>query len=53
VPEEGDTAVAEWMATALRRPPVVGDRVTLDSATLIVRELDGSRIVGVGLSLKA
>ena len=51
VPEGADLMLGDWLAAELRRPPVVGDRVPLGTATLIVRELDGSRIVGVGLSL--
>jgi cell volume regulation protein A len=50
-PEGDDQPVGEWMARALKRPPVVGDRVPLGPATLIVRDLEGSRITGVGLSL--
>jgi cell volume regulation protein A len=43
--------LGQWLAATLKRPPVVGDRVALGRATLIVRALDGSRITGVGLAL--
>ena len=44
--------LADWMASALRRPPVVGDSVTWGSATLVVRALDEGRIARVGMGLK-
>ena len=50
-PEPADARLDDWMATAIGRPPVVGDRVALGTATLFVRELDGSRITGIGLAL--
>jgi cell volume regulation protein A len=50
-PEDAAQPLAEWMQRAIGRPPVVGDRVSLGSATLFVRELDGSRITAVGLAL--
>ena len=50
-PEPADARLDDWMATAIGRPPVVGDRVALGTATLFVRELDRSRITGIGLAL--
>ncbi|MCB1995535.1 MAG: potassium/proton antiporter [Burkholderiaceae bacterium] len=51
VPGDAEQALGDWMVAAIGRPPVVGDRVGLGSATLFVRELDGGRITGVGLAL--
>jgi potassium/hydrogen antiporter len=52
-PEDAEVRLGDWMARAIGRPPVVGDQVPLGAATLFVRELDGSRITGVGLALAA
>lgn len=51
LPSDGAMPIGAWMADQIKRPPVVGDRVPLGSAALIVRELDGSRITSAGLSL--
>jgi cell volume regulation protein A len=51
MPATGAGTVSDWLRDQIRRPPVVGDRVRLGTATLIVRALQGNRIVGVGLSL--
>ena len=51
VPAGADSSLAEWMVTALRRPPVPGDSMRLGAATLVVREMDGARIVKIGLGL--
>ncbi len=50
---DGLATLGEWMAAQIRRPPVAGDRVRLGPALLIVRRLDGNRIMRVGLSLLA
>ncbi len=48
-PPDAAQPLGRWMADALGRPPVPGDRVALGTATLIVREMDGAHIRGVGL----
>ena len=50
-PPDGAQPLGSWLADTIKRPPVVGDRVALGRATLIVRALDGSRITRVGLKL--
>lgn len=50
-PPQAALPVAEWMAQALGRPPVVGDAVSLGPAVLAVREMQQGRITGVGLGL--
>ena len=50
-PPDAALPLADWIAAALRRPPVAGDSVPLGSATLVVRELDGNRITRIGLGL--
>ncbi len=44
-------SLERWIAQALNRPPVVGDRVTLGGAQLSVRAMDGARVLIVGLRL--
>jgi len=44
--------VGQWLAQAVGRPPVAGDRVRLGSALLVVRALEQGRISGVGLILE-
>jgi NhaP-type Na+/H+ and K+/H+ antiporter len=39
------------MAGHLRRAPVAGDTVQLGPAVLVVREVGGGRITGIGLGL--
>jgi cell volume regulation protein A len=51
VPPRAALPVAEWMAEALKRPPVVGDSVSLGPAALAVRAMEQGRITGVGLGL--
>ncbi len=51
VPEGADSSLSDWMVQTLRRPPVPGDSVTLGAATLVVREMDGARILKIGLGL--
>lgn len=50
-PGRDDLPLGDWLAQAIGRPPVAGDRVHLGTATLVVRGLDGGRISRVGLSL--
>jgi len=51
LPDDAETHLGDWMAQMIGRPPVVGDRVPLGAATLIVRDMAGNRISGVGLAL--
>lgn len=44
-------SLADWMAGALRRPPVAGDSVQLGAATLVVRAVQDGRISRIGLGL--
>ncbi len=50
--KDAQQPLGPWMATELRRPPVVGDSVTWGSATLVVRALDEGLITRVGMGLK-
>jgi cell volume regulation protein A len=50
-PPESHLSVAQWMALAIKRPPVVGDAVPLGTATLAVRAMAHDRITAVGLGL--
>ena len=50
-PPHAEWPVAAWMSDALKRPPVVGDAISLGPATLAVREMANGRITGVGLGL--
>lgn len=46
-----DASLAEVLARAFKRRPVVGDRVPLGNLELVVREMDGETITRVGLKL--
>ncbi len=50
-PADASRSLGDWMASELKRPPVVGDFVALGSATLVVREFRDGRITGIGLGL--
>ena len=50
-PPDATLSIGDWIAEALRRPPVVGDTLRLGSATLVVRELRDGIITRVGLGL--
>lgn len=50
-PADAAAPLSDWIAAELRRPPVAGDSVSLGSATLVVRKLEGARISRVGLGL--
>ena len=50
-PANATLALGDWIAAALRRPPVAGDTVKLGGATLVVRELSDGVITRVGLGL--
>jgi cell volume regulation protein A len=50
-PPQAGLPLADWIADRLRRPPVVGDSVSLGSATLVVRNVRDGRICAVGLGL--
>ncbi len=47
-----DLALGDLMRRRLGRKPVVGDRVEIGPAQLVVSELDGDRIVKIGLFLQ-
>jgi cell volume regulation protein A len=53
LPAPGDTSASlgQWMAAALRRPPVPGDTVPLGAAVLVVRGIEDGRISSIGLGL--
>ncbi|MEO7852705.1 MAG: potassium/proton antiporter [Rubrivivax sp.] len=46
-----DCSLAKWMTAELRRAPVAGDTVALGPATLVVREVEGGKILGIGMGL--
>jgi len=50
-PPDATLSLSDWIAEALRRPPVAGDTLRLGSATLVVRELRDGVITRVGLGL--
>jgi len=50
-PPDATLALGDWIAAALRRPPVAGDTLRLGSATLVVRELRDGSITRIGLGL--
>ncbi len=50
-PQDAELPLGEWVARQLHRPPVAGDRVSLGAATLVVRGLQGNRVVDIGLIL--
>ena len=50
-PPNADAPVSAWLARALGRPAVVGDRHTVGPATFFVRAMEGAQITGVGLKL--
>ncbi|MBD3618616.1 MAG: potassium/proton antiporter [Chromatiales bacterium] len=45
------TTLADYLAQAFKRRPVVGDRVPLGNLELVVREMEGEVITRVGLKL--
>lgn len=49
----GEEALGTWLASRLMREPVVGDAIDWDRARFVVREMDGERIVRVGLVILA
>jgi potassium/hydrogen antiporter len=50
-PPRPDLSAADWLAAALRRPPVAGDSHPLGPAMLSVRAMQGARISAIGLRL--
>ena len=46
-----DGTLAQWLESRLQRPPVVGDGVDWSGARFSVRQMDGRRLLRVGLSL--
>lgn len=51
VPAKSDQDVAAWLRAEIKRPPVVGDHVTLGNAELSVRRMQGQEILRVGIKL--
>ena len=51
LPEEPDQTLGHWLTSELRRPPIVGDKVSLGHAEIVVREIKGTDISLVGLKL--
>jgi cell volume regulation protein A len=52
-PAVGDNSVAEFIIHQFHGKPVVGDHVRLGTIKLIVKNIEGERIVSVGLKLQA
>ena len=50
-PPDASLSVEAWLTKAVRRPLVVGDRVTLDRAELSVRTMSEGVVTSVGLKL--
>jgi cell volume regulation protein A len=44
--------IEEYVVRAMGRRPVVGDRALLGNTELVVKEMEGERIVRVGLKLR-
>ncbi|WP_418318741.1 potassium/proton antiporter [Piscinibacter sakaiensis] len=51
-PDDASATLGDWMAAEIGRPPVAGDTVALGTATFVIREMDGARIVAIGLGLR-
>jgi potassium/hydrogen antiporter len=51
-PPAASASLADWLVVELGRPPVAGDQVRLGAATLVVREVSGSKIASIGLGLQ-
>lgn len=49
VDDAGSLTLNAWIQTRLRKPPVVGDDVTLQGVTFVVREMTDADITKVGL----
>ena len=52
VPPPGSGTLEEFLARRLKNRPVVGDAVHAGDIELTVREMEGARIVKVGLKLR-
>ena len=50
-PPRAQLSAGDWLAAALRRPPVAGDSHRLGPALLSVRAMQGARISAIGLRL--
>jgi cell volume regulation protein A len=50
-PEESEMSLGLWITAILKRPPIVGDSVSLGQARLVVRQLQGDEITQVGIRL--
>jgi cell volume regulation protein A len=50
-PADAGLTLEQYLRRALRKRPVPGDSVTLGRLRLTVREMDGDRIIKVGLKL--
>ena len=47
------TTVTDYFAEEINEHPVVGDRLALGASALIVREMDGDRVISAGLQLES
>lgn len=52
-PEDRDITVADHFARAFETPPAVGDRLSLGSLTLVVRQVEGERLAEAAVVLEA
>ena len=50
-PPDADQSLSAWIIAQLRRPPIVGDKVTIGHAEFVVRQLKGTDITVVGMKL--
>ncbi len=50
-PPDADKTLSAWITDHLRRPPIVGDRITIGHAEFVVRQLKGTDIAIVGMKL--
>lgn len=50
-PPDADQSLSAWITAELRRPPIVGDKVTIGHAEFVVRQLKGTDITVVGMKL--
>ncbi|XZG69040.1 potassium/proton antiporter [Chitinibacteraceae bacterium HSL-7] len=51
LPGQASQTLADWIRSALKRPPIVGDQVPLGRVLLTVHEVEHGRIASVGLKL--
>jgi len=51
LPKDPDVSLGDWIVAQLRRPPILGDRVSIGEAKFVVRQLKDGAIRQVGLKL--